>query len=103
MIWDFDNKGLEFIADILTIALVVLVLVIIGKFIFMLTVPPKPQQPADMSFMLKSYNGLPFAFWLLFGFGLSFGLWFNGIRLVTVNCDSHNQTKQIKEENGKKK
>lgn len=91
MIWNTKNRALDIMLNTITLLIFLIIVTVLftGLFNFIF---PKPLPPTDMSFMLYSYLGLPFVFWLLLGFGLSMGLWFHGLKIVSVDSDSHNKS-----------
>jgi hypothetical protein len=67
---------LDFVGTLLFLLLVVMIVKGIFSFIF----PPRVT-PADMSFMLIPYLGIPFMFWMLAGIGIVF----HGINIIDSN------------------
>lgn len=95
------NKFLDFCITLIVALLVTAFAIVLIKGIFNLVTPQPQPEPTDMSFMLVPYLGLPFIFWFFSGFGLMFGLIFNGFKIITVNSssDSHNTTTEKHIEN----
>jgi len=80
--YDTGNKKLNWMLDFLGMLVFIMIAVMLFRGIFYFMFSPH-QQPADMSFMLIPYSGIPFMFWMLAGFGLVF----HGINIF----DSHNR------------
>jgi len=57
----------------------------------------QPPEQIDLTFMLKPYLGLPFAFWLFVSFGIMFGLTFHGFKLLYIEGWSKARTTNCKQ------
>ena len=89
------NKLLDMFITILIALFGLLLVVGLIKAIIQTSFPPKVE-PTDLSFMRRTYNGLPFAFWFFVSFGIMFGLTFHGFKIVHV--ESHNKGTQVVQE-----
>lgn len=81
--FNLNIKHYNFMVNVIAILIFTLFVILLIKTIIGIIIPV-PVTPTNFDFLLVEFMKLPYAFWVLSGFGIAIGLSIHGFKLIHI-------------------